>query len=67
MPTDVDQPTFDICDCNYEYSIEPHGDSYALYFGRCSHQHGYNLARISDCSHNCELEEIERLLNRSDK
>lgn len=63
---DIEQPTIDFCDCKDEYSIEPHGDAYALYFGRCNHKHGYNLAKISDCSHNCELEEIERLLNRAD-
>ena len=43
---------------------EKHGDAHALYFGRCGHLHGYNLAKISDCSHNCELDEIVRLLNR---
>ena len=55
------------CDCESDYSIEPHGDDYVLYFGRCSHRHGYSLARLSECSHNCELEEIERLLNRPNR
>lgn len=62
----IEQPTIEICDCKSKYSIEPHGDAHALYFGRCGHRHGYNLARISDLSYNCELEEIERLLNRQD-
>ena len=63
---DIEQPTFTICDCENKYSIELHGYDFALYFGRCGHKHGYNLAKISDCSHNFEPEEIERLLNRTD-
>jgi hypothetical protein len=62
----IQQPTISICECFNEYSIEPHGDAHVLYFGRCSHSHGYNLAKISECSFNCELEEIGRLLNRTD-
>jgi hypothetical protein len=53
-----------MCDCEQKYSIEPHGDAYALYYGRCNHVHGYNLAKISDISYNCPpIKEIERLLN----
>jgi len=52
-----------ICDCEIKFSIEPHGEAYALYLGRCNHKHGYNLAKISDIAHNCDLKEIERLLN----
>jgi len=64
----MEQPTIEICDCAAKYSIQKHGSDYALYFDRCNHKHGYNLAKISDCSSNCELEELERLLNRpSDK
>ncbi|MFT5760522.1 MAG: hypothetical protein ACI9LM_005309 [Alteromonadaceae bacterium] len=63
---DIEQPLIKICDCISKYSIEPHGYAHALYFGRCNHKHGYNLAKISECSDNCELEEIERLLNRLD-
>ena len=37
------------CDCEERYSIEPHGDGYAIYFGRCMHKHGYNLAQITEC------------------
>ncbi len=62
----MEQPTIEICDCESTYSIEKHGDYYALYFGRCGHRHGYNLAKISDISYNCEIEEIERLLKRKD-
>lgn len=63
---EIEQPLIEICDCEYKYSIEPHGDAYALYFGRCPHRHGYNLARLSELSFNCEIEELERLLNRPD-
>jgi len=63
---EIDPPFIEVCDCEQKYSIEPHGDAYALYFGRCDHMHGYNLARISECSYNFEREEIERLLNRAD-
>lgn len=62
----IEQPTIEICDCENKYSIEQHGDAHALYFGRCNHRHGYNLARISEISFNCELKELERLLNRKD-
>jgi hypothetical protein len=53
------------CNCKDKYSIEKHGDAYALYFGRCDHKHGYNLAKISDLALNCDLKEIERLLNNA--
>ena len=62
----MNNPAIEICDCESTYSIEPHGANYALYFGRCNHRHGYNLATLSELSHNFELEEIERLLNRAD-
>jgi len=53
-----------ICKCETKFSIEPHGDAYALYLGRCNHKHGYNLAKISDIAHNCpSIKEIENLLN----
>jgi len=35
------------CSKSSKYSIEPHGDSYALYYGRCPHRHGYNLCQLS--------------------
>jgi len=62
----IEQPTIEICDCKSKYSIEPHGDAHALYFGRCGHRHGYNLARMSDFSFNFEPKELERLLNRKE-
>ena len=62
----IEQPFIEICDCEQKYSIEPHGDAFALYFGRCNHMHGYNLAKISELSFNCEIEELTRLLNRKE-
>lgn len=32
------------------YSIEPHGEGFALYLGRAAMQHGYNLAHITEAS-----------------
>jgi hypothetical protein len=32
---------------NWEYSIEPHGNGYALYHGRTPFTHGANLAHIT--------------------
>ena len=53
-----------VCKCESSYSIETHGNAYALYFGRCKHLHGYNLAKISEPAHNFNPAEIVRLLNR---
>ena len=64
--TDIDFPAFEDCTCEHKYSIEDHGDAYALYFGRCGHRHGYNLAKVSEVSFNCDLENIARLLNRKE-
>jgi hypothetical protein len=36
------------CTCKTEYCIEPHGNGYALYLGRCIHKHGYNIAYITE-------------------
>ena len=61
---EFEQSLIEDCQCTRKFSIEAHGTAYVLYFGRCGHRHGYNLATISDCSHNCDLEYIEQLLNR---
>lgn len=55
------------CKCEPEYYIEEHGNVYVLYHGRCNHKHGANLCTISDIAFNCDLKELERLLNRKDK
>lgn len=54
------------CTCEARYTIEPHGEGYALYHGRCVHRHGYNLAYITEPSFNCDLKQIERLINLGD-
>lgn len=37
-----------ICKCPEIYSIETHGNGWALYFGRCNHRHGWNLANMTE-------------------
>lgn len=51
------------CNCEARYSIRPHGDGYALYYGRCDHRHGYNLANILEPAWNFDPEHIEKLIN----
>ena len=51
------------CACEEKYSISPHGEGYALYYGRCDHRHGYNLAYITEPTFNCDLAHIQRLIN----
>lgn len=53
------------CECEPAYSIESHGpqgEVYALYYGRCNHKHGLNLATISDVETD-DLIKIEDALN----
>lgn len=46
----------------HRYSVEPHGDGYAVYFGRNRTRHGYNLGRLTEISEeNAKL--IEQGLN----
>lgn len=54
---------FGICECEAKYTIEPHGEGYALYYGRCNHRHGYNLVYLTEPSFNCDLKHIEKLIN----
>jgi hypothetical protein len=46
-----------------KFTIEPHGDGYALFFGRSNTRHGHNLVYLKDPAFNCDLEHIEYLLN----
>lgn len=55
--------TFNSCSCKSRYSIELHGEGYALYFDRCPHRHGYNLINMTEPAYNFEPKHIERLLN----
>lgn len=33
---------------NWKYTIEPHGDGYALYYGRTPFHHGANLGHLTE-------------------
>jgi hypothetical protein len=57
---------FGECTCEARYTIEPHGDGYALYYGRCSHRHGYNLINMVEPAFNFEARHIEKLINLGD-
>jgi hypothetical protein len=53
------------CDnkCEEQYTIEPHGEGYALYYGRCACRHGYNLANMVEPAWNFEPKHIEKMIN----
>ena len=51
------------CTCAVKYTIELHGDGYALYYGRCNHRHGYNLINMAEPAFNFEPRHIEKLIN----
>lgn len=36
------------CQCLSLFSIEEHGPGHAIYFGRCKHKHGYNIAFVTE-------------------
>lgn len=55
---------FEPCQCNDRFSIEPHGDAYAVFYGRCPHKHGYNFMQISEVAFNAPgMKEMENALN----
>jgi len=51
------------CACEAQYTIEPHSDGYALYYGRCRHRHGYNLINMTEPAWNFESRHLENMLN----
>ena len=51
------------CKCEARYTIEPHGEGYALYYGRCVHRHGYNLVNMVEPAFNFEPKHIEKMIN----
>jgi hypothetical protein len=51
------------CRCEDKYNIEPHGKGYAIYYGRCRHRHGYNLALITECYREDLIKYFEKCLN----
>jgi len=58
--------SFDDCNCKDQYTIEPHGDGYALYYARCVHRHGYNLVNMTEPAFNFDPAHIEKLINLGD-
>jgi hypothetical protein len=60
------QALFEECKCEMKYSIGPHGDGYALYYGRCNHRHGYNLINMVEPAWNFDPKHIEKLINLGD-
>lgn len=55
------------CDCKSIYSIDiDEYYNYVLYYDRCKHRHGYNLAKFEDVSFNFEPKHLESLLNLGD-
>lgn len=61
--TDFDINSFFECNCEHKYTIEPHGEDYVLYYGRCPHSHGYNLVYLKEPAFNVDLDHIEELIN----
>lgn len=60
---DIAGHTIMSCHCDGKYSIEPHGNGWALYRGRCNHKHGFNLAHITETDQET-LDLIVSALNR---
>lgn len=63
--TDVNsiKSLFEECRCEASYSIEKHGNGYALFYGRCNHRHGYNLVYMVEPAFNFNPDHIQRLIN----
>lgn len=49
--------------CEVKFTISPHGDGYALFYGRCNHRHGYNLINMIEPAWNFDAKHIEYLIN----
>lgn len=49
----------------FKYSIESSGDEHILYWGRDHQMHGWNLCRISEVSHNCDLSILLSILENT--
>ncbi len=54
----------EICDCIQTYSIEEHGKNHVIFYGRCPHRHGLNLATLTEIAWNCEVKKLEECLIR---
>lgn len=55
------------CKCEQIYTVEPHGDGFVLYYGRCNHRHGYNLVYLKEPAINFDPEHIQKLLQLGHK
>lgn len=55
------------CHCKDRYSIEAHGKGYAIYWGRCRHRHGANIALITGCNRKDLIKFFEESLNSNIK
>jgi hypothetical protein len=53
------------CQCEKKYTIEVHGDGFVLYYGRCPHEHGYNLATIMESAPDFRTKLVDAL-NKAD-
>lgn len=51
------------CECVDKFSIERHGKEFALFYGRCPHKHGYNLAYLTESAKNFHPQNVEMILN----
>jgi S-adenosylmethionine synthetase len=58
---------FEECKCESQFSIEVHGEGYALYYDRCPHKHGYNLINMVEPAFNFDPNHIEKLVNLGHK
>lgn len=52
------------CKCKQRYSIEPHGKGYAIYWGRCQHKHGCNIALLTEIDRVDLIKYFEDSLNK---
>lgn len=51
------------CTCPDRYSFESRTGGYVIYFGRCLHRHGYNIATLTRCRRDFPRAIVE-VLNR---
>lgn len=53
----------ELCSCEARYTLEKHEGGHALFFGRCPHLHGSNIANITDIDARRLTEAIQALNN----
>lgn len=62
MTEEIDFTDFLDCKCEQTYTVEPHGDGFVLYYGRCNHRHGSNLVYLKEPAFNFDPWHIQKLL-----